>query len=250
MITPELVVQVAQATRDYRITAAEFQGIMNTLTNIAGGVLAAGAVGMLVGAVGEKFARETAFEVREVAGIPLPVLEHHSPPERYTLAELRRMLEEKYQRPFAIKTEPLPFISEYDARYDPASDTIFIGRELRGKARLVALSHEVGHKLHIDELKAQGKPVLRTRETAREQECEAYKRGLEVADMLGVKQEFIRKWRGDIFPLAIPAFCPPPGDDKIGCGQPFTVKAEGGTYTGPEFARLLRRYVETGRWHD
>lgn len=75
MITPELVMQVAQAIRDYRITASEFQGIMNTLTNIAAGVLAAGAVGMLVGAIGEKFARETAFEVRETVGLPLPVPE-------------------------------------------------------------------------------------------------------------------------------------------------------------------------------
>jgi len=78
MITPELVMQVARAAKDYRITIYEFQQITNTLTSIATGTLVTGAAGLLIGAITEKFARETTFKVEEIAGIPVPVPEHLS----------------------------------------------------------------------------------------------------------------------------------------------------------------------------
>ena len=75
VLTPELVAQLVRSVKDYRITPWEFQQIMNTLTAVVGEALASLATGILVGAVTEKFARETAFEVRKIAGMPLPVPE-------------------------------------------------------------------------------------------------------------------------------------------------------------------------------
>jgi len=85
MITPELVQQMAVAVSPAspggrRITPEEFQRIMGILTGTAAGIMAAGAVGMLVSAITKRFS-ETVFEVREVAGIPVPVLRSHSSPE-------------------------------------------------------------------------------------------------------------------------------------------------------------------------
>jgi len=84
LLTPDLVMEIAEATEDYQVTPSEFSQIMNTLTSAAAGVLAAGAIGLLIGAISEKFARETAFEVRKVAGIPLPVPEHQLFPQVIT----------------------------------------------------------------------------------------------------------------------------------------------------------------------
>ena len=75
VLTPELVAQVVHSVKDYRITPWEFQRIMNALTATVGEILAGLATGVLVGAVTERFARETAFEVKEIAGIPLPIPE-------------------------------------------------------------------------------------------------------------------------------------------------------------------------------
>ena len=73
ILTPELVTQLVYSVKDYRITPYEFHQIMGTLTVVVGGVLVSLATGPLVSAVAERFARETAFEVKEVAGVPIPV---------------------------------------------------------------------------------------------------------------------------------------------------------------------------------
>ena len=75
ILTPELVAQLVRSVKDYRITPWEFQQIMNTLTATVREVLVGLATGVLVGAVSERFARETAFEVKEIAGVPLPIPE-------------------------------------------------------------------------------------------------------------------------------------------------------------------------------
>jgi len=71
---PELTIKIIQAARD-RITPAEFQDIMNAMTVIAVGTLIGAVIGMLIGSITEKFARETPFEIKEIAGVPLPVIE-------------------------------------------------------------------------------------------------------------------------------------------------------------------------------
>ena len=73
LITPELVLQVAEAARDYRITPAEFSEIMGTVTSIFAGVAVAGFIGMLTGAIFKGFTRETGIKVVEKGGIPIPV---------------------------------------------------------------------------------------------------------------------------------------------------------------------------------
>ena len=82
ILTPELVTQLVRSVKDYRITPWEFQQIMNTLTTTAGEILIGLATGILVGAVSERFARETAFEVKEIVGVPLPI------PERREMQKL------------------------------------------------------------------------------------------------------------------------------------------------------------------
>jgi len=79
MVAPELVQQIIASISPVspggrRITPREFQQIMATLTGIVAGTLTAGMVGMLTGAVAGRFSRETAFGIREIAGLPIPVL--------------------------------------------------------------------------------------------------------------------------------------------------------------------------------
>jgi len=73
LITPELVLQVAEATEDYVITPAEFSEIMGTVTTIFAGTTVAGLIGMLMAAIIKGFTRETGIRVVEKGGIPIPV---------------------------------------------------------------------------------------------------------------------------------------------------------------------------------
>ncbi|MBA7634357.1 hypothetical protein ES703_41941 [subsurface metagenome] len=73
LITPELVLQVAEAAEDYRITPTELSEIMATITSIFAGVAVAGFVGMLTGAIFKGFTRETGVKIVEKGGIPIPV---------------------------------------------------------------------------------------------------------------------------------------------------------------------------------
>lgn len=73
LITPELVLQVAEAAEDYRITPTEFTEIMGTVTSIFAGAAVAGFIGMLMGAIIKGFTRETGIKVVEKGGIPIPV---------------------------------------------------------------------------------------------------------------------------------------------------------------------------------
>ncbi|MBA7515066.1 hypothetical protein ES705_07104 [subsurface metagenome] len=73
LLTPELVLQVAEAAEDYRITPAELSEIMGTVTSIFAGVAIAGLVGMLTGAIFKGFTKETGIKVVEKGGIPIPV---------------------------------------------------------------------------------------------------------------------------------------------------------------------------------
>ncbi len=63
LLTPELVLQVAEAAEDYRITPAELSEIMGTVTSIFAGVAIAGLVGMLTGAIFKGFTKETGIKV-------------------------------------------------------------------------------------------------------------------------------------------------------------------------------------------
>ena len=72
LITPELVLQVAEATEDYVVTPTELSEIMGTVTSIFLGVAVAGFVGMLTGAILKGFTRETGIKLREEMGIPIP----------------------------------------------------------------------------------------------------------------------------------------------------------------------------------
>ncbi|MDD4987192.1 MAG: hypothetical protein PHQ43_15755 [Dehalococcoidales bacterium] len=49
LVTPGLVLQVAEAAGDYRITPAEFRGIMGAISSIFIGAFVLGALGMLAG---------------------------------------------------------------------------------------------------------------------------------------------------------------------------------------------------------
>ena len=73
LLTPELVLKVAEAARDYRITTTEFSEIMGTATSIFAGVMIAGFVGMLTGAIFKGFTGETGIKVVKRGGIPIPV---------------------------------------------------------------------------------------------------------------------------------------------------------------------------------
>ena len=73
LLTPELVLQVAEAVEDYQITAKEFEDIMEVVTSIFIGVAVAGFVGMLTGVMFKRFTKETGIKVVEKGGIPIPV---------------------------------------------------------------------------------------------------------------------------------------------------------------------------------
>ena len=58
LITPELVLQVAEATEDYVVTPTEFSEIMGTMTSIFAGMAIVGLTSMFLGAITERFTRE------------------------------------------------------------------------------------------------------------------------------------------------------------------------------------------------
>jgi len=73
LITPELVLQVAEAAEDYVITPTELSEIMGTVISIFAGTAVAGLIGMLMGAIIKEFTKETGIKVVEKGGIPIPV---------------------------------------------------------------------------------------------------------------------------------------------------------------------------------
>lgn len=73
LITPGLVLQVAEAAEDYVVTPAEFAEIMGTISSIFVGAAVAGFIGMLTGAIIKGFTRETGIKVKEKAGVPVPI---------------------------------------------------------------------------------------------------------------------------------------------------------------------------------
>jgi len=78
LLTPDLIMEIAEATEDYQVTPSEFSQIMSTMTSIVAGFAITGMVGMLVRTIAKEFAEETPFEVKEVAGVPLPVPEYQT----------------------------------------------------------------------------------------------------------------------------------------------------------------------------
>ena len=72
LVTPELVLEVAEAIEDYRVTAKEFNDIMAVVTSVFLGVAVAGFTGMLLAAIIEGFTRETGIKLRKEMGIPIP----------------------------------------------------------------------------------------------------------------------------------------------------------------------------------
>ncbi|GAI87032.1 unnamed protein product, partial [marine sediment metagenome] len=73
LVTPELVLQVAEATQDYVVTQTEFSEIMGTVTSIFVGAAVAGLTGMFLGAITGRFTRETGIKIEEKAGVPIPI---------------------------------------------------------------------------------------------------------------------------------------------------------------------------------
>ncbi len=54
LITPDLVLQVAEATEDYVVTPTEFSEIMGTISSIFIGAFVLGALGILIGRLAER----------------------------------------------------------------------------------------------------------------------------------------------------------------------------------------------------
>jgi len=130
MITPELIQQMVVAVSPVspggrKITPREFQQIMATLTGIVAGTLTAGMVGMLTGAVAGRFSRETAFGIREIAKLPVPVLKEA----------------EKYMED-AIKFQRFLGAMGFETRLAPFPDAAvvdFLHPQLRGKLEELGL---------------------------------------------------------------------------------------------------------------
>ena len=57
LITPELVLQVAEAAEDYVVTPTEFTEIMGTISSIFIGAFAFGVLGMLIGGLTKGLSR-------------------------------------------------------------------------------------------------------------------------------------------------------------------------------------------------
>ena len=73
LITPELVLQVAEAAEDYRITPQELNSIMAAVTSIFLVVAVIGLHGIFMGAMTKRFTEETGIKVKEKAGVPIPI---------------------------------------------------------------------------------------------------------------------------------------------------------------------------------
>lgn len=73
LFTPELVLEVAEATRDSIITAEELYSIMGVITGIFIGIMMAVFVSMLMKGITKGFTKETGVKTKEIAGIPVPM---------------------------------------------------------------------------------------------------------------------------------------------------------------------------------
>lgn len=129
------------------------------------------------------------------------------------------------------------------AYYDWETDTIVLNKNLSGKVRLTSLAHEIGHKKHFDELRKKGVSIEAKRTV--ENECEAWKRGLEIAKELDVVEAYKTRWRETWFPLSVICVCPFPGDDKMPSGFSIGKNAQ---YSSEEWGKLMKEYVKTGKW--
>ena len=74
LITPELVLQVAEAAEDYVITPQEFNSIMAVVTSIFMGVAIVGLHCILTEGIAKRFTKETGIKVEEKAGVPIPIM--------------------------------------------------------------------------------------------------------------------------------------------------------------------------------
>ena len=69
LITPGLVIEVAEAVEDSVITAKELEGIIGVVTPIFIGIMLATFVGMLMRTI----TKETGIKTKEIAGVPIPM---------------------------------------------------------------------------------------------------------------------------------------------------------------------------------
>ncbi len=76
LITPGLVIEVAEAVEDYQITAKEFNSVMIVVTSIFMGVAIISLGNILVKPIIKGFTKETGIETRKVAGVVIPVMEY------------------------------------------------------------------------------------------------------------------------------------------------------------------------------
>jgi len=168
--------------------------------------------------------------------------------ESKTLAEIKKESEEKLRREIKIRTlkpDEMPLAAE--AYYDPENDEIILSRSVVRKARLVDVAHEIGHKIHFDELKEKREPIPRKPES----ECSAWVKGRDLARQWGVENLYLKRWRDlQVFGLA---GCYPP-EDKPPC-KPHEIahKPTGEvivSYTPKEFFKLQKEYAKTGIWPD
>jgi len=72
LITPELVLQVAEAVEDYQITAKEFSSIISVITSIFMGVAIISLGAILTEPIIKDFTEETGFKTKKVAGVIIP----------------------------------------------------------------------------------------------------------------------------------------------------------------------------------
>ena len=73
LITPGLVLEVAEATSDNVITQEEFSSITTSITVMFAGVAVAVFIGMLMKGIVKEFTEETGIKTKEIAGIPVPI---------------------------------------------------------------------------------------------------------------------------------------------------------------------------------
>lgn len=158
----------------------------------------------------------------------------------YTTKELEQRFGVKI-RFFDPEEEPLLQTSYYDWR----TDTIVLNKYLRGKTRLATLAHEIGHKHHVEELTKKGIPIITEGGARVEDECEAWKRGLPIAEELDVLETYRKFWRGAWFPVCVVCHCPFPGDDKLPAR--FSV-GKNADYSFEEWMKLTKEYTKTGKW--
>ncbi len=76
LITPELVIEVAEAVEDYQITAQEFNSIITIITSIFMGVAIISLGAILTEPIIKGFTKETGFKTKKVAGVVIPVMEY------------------------------------------------------------------------------------------------------------------------------------------------------------------------------